>query len=110
MLADQNSACGQNSSTIPHGDLADADNQLHDTGRRRLLAFIERIESVNKAKAILGDDLKAIYDEAKNSGFDVKALRVVIKSRAQDQDKLQAHEGLVATYLHAISDQFLLPM
>lgn len=64
MLADETGPSGQNYIIIPEGALAAADNQLHDTGRERLKAFIERIENVNKARANLGHDLKEIYAEA----------------------------------------------
>jgi uncharacterized protein (UPF0335 family) len=42
------------------------------------------------------------YAEAKGNGFDVKALRTVIRLRKQDENKRREEEAVLTTYLHAL--------
>ena len=46
-----------------------------------LKAFVERIERLEEEKKALADDIRDVYGEAKSTGFDVKALRTIIKMR-----------------------------
>lgn len=68
-----------------------------------LKAYIERIENLNEDKKVVTDDIKSVYDEAANDGFDKKILRTVIKLRAQDPEKREYEESLVETYMNALN-------
>ncbi|BBF92652.1 DUF2312 domain-containing protein [Blastochloris tepida] len=70
--------------------------------RDQLKAVVERIERLEEEKKALSDDIKDIYAEAKGNGFDVKALREIIRLRKQDRDKRQEHEAIVETYMAAL--------
>ena len=50
------------------------------------------------------DQLRTIivYSEATGNGFDVKALRAVIRIRKQDENKRREAEAVLTTYLHAL--------
>jgi len=52
-------------------------------GRDQLKAFIERVERLEEEKKALADDIRDVYAEAKGSGFDVKALRTIVRMRKQ---------------------------
>ena len=39
-----------------------------------------------------------MYAEAKNNGFDVKAIRTIVKERAQDKEKLAEQEAINELY------------
>lgn len=67
-----------------------------------LKAFVERIERLHEEKKAISDDIADVYREAKGTGFDVKALRTVIRLRAQDADERKEQEAIVETYLHAL--------
>jgi uncharacterized protein (UPF0335 family) len=67
-----------------------------------LKAFIERIERLEEEKKALSDDIRDVYAEAKGNGFDVKALRTVVRLRKQDLNERKEQEALVETYLHAL--------
>jgi uncharacterized protein (UPF0335 family) len=67
-----------------------------------LKAFIERIERLEEEKKTLSDDIRDVYAEAKGNGFDVKALRTVVRLRKQDLNERKEQEALVETYLHAL--------
>jgi len=70
--------------------------------RDQLKAFIERIERLEEEKKTIADDIKDVYAEAKGNGFDVKALRVIVRMRKQDVDERKEHEAILDTYLVAL--------
>lgn len=65
--------------------------------KEELIQYIERIEHILEDVKSLNADLKEIYAEAKSSGFDVKALKQIIKIR-QDLDKAAMEEEIVQSY------------
>ena len=67
-----------------------------------LKAFVERVERLEEEKKALSDDIRDVYAEAKGNGFDVKALRQVVRLRKQDADERKEHEAILETYLHAL--------
>ena len=67
-----------------------------------LKAFVERIERLEEEKKALADDIRDVYGEAKATGFDIKALRTIIKMRKEDTDERKEHEAILETYLHAL--------
>jgi uncharacterized protein (UPF0335 family) len=68
----------------------------------QLKAIVERIERLAEDKQAVADDIKEVYAEAKGNGFDVRALRVIIRLRAQDDGERQAHEAILETYMQAL--------
>ena len=68
----------------------------------RLLSLIERIERLGEEKKALQEDIKDIFAEAKGAGFDVKALREVLKLRAQDKEEREEREAIRDAYLRAL--------
>jgi uncharacterized protein (UPF0335 family) len=68
----------------------------------RLKAFVERVEHLEEEKKTISDDIRDVFAEAKANGFDVKALRAIIKMRKQDTDERKEHEAILETYMHAL--------
>lgn len=68
----------------------------------QLRAFVERIERLEEEKKTISDDIKDVYAEAKGNGYDVKALRVIVRLRKQDVDERKEHESILETYMHAL--------
>ena len=68
----------------------------------QLKAIVERIEHLEEEKKAIADDIRDVYAEAKGNGFDVKALRTILKLRKQDRDERQEHEALVELYMSAL--------
>ncbi len=68
----------------------------------QLKAFVERIERLEDEKHTISDDIKEVYAESKGSGFDVKALRAVIRLRKMDAQERQESELILETYLNAL--------
>jgi uncharacterized protein (UPF0335 family) len=71
-------------------------------GRDQLKAFIERIERLEEEKKTISDDIRDVYAESKGNGFDVKALRAVIRLRKQEPQERQEHELILETYMNAL--------
>ncbi len=68
----------------------------------QLKAVVERIERLEEEKKALADDIRDVYAEAKGNGYDVKALRTIIRLRKQDKTERQEHEAILETYMHAL--------
>jgi len=68
----------------------------------QLKAFIERVERLEEEKKTIADDIRDVYAEAKGTGFDVKALRTIVRMRKQDVDDRKEHEAILETYMHAL--------
>lgn len=68
----------------------------------QLKSIVERIEHLHEEKKALGDDCRDVYAEAKAAGFDVKAIRHVVRLRAQDVNERKEQEAVLETYLHAL--------
>jgi uncharacterized protein (UPF0335 family) len=68
----------------------------------QLKAVIERIERLEEEKKATADDIKEVYAEAKVNGFDVKALRTIVRLRKQDVDERKEEEAILETYMHAL--------
>lgn len=50
----------------------------------KLLNFVERVERIEEQRSELAADAREIFAEAKGAGYDVKAMRQVIKLRKMD--------------------------
>ena len=81
---------------------AEQEEVAHRFAKDQLKAFIERVERLEEEKKALSDDIRDVYAEAKGNGFDVKALRTVVKMRKQDVDERKEQEAILETYLHAL--------
>lgn len=68
----------------------------------QLKAIVERIERLEEEKKTIADDIRDVYAEAKGNGFDVKALRTVVRLRKQDKNERQEQEAVLETYMHAL--------
>jgi uncharacterized protein (UPF0335 family) len=78
------------------------DDVAHRFAKDQLKAFVERIERLEEEKKALSDDIRDVYAEAKGNGYDVKALRQVVRLRKQDKDERAEQEAILETYLQAL--------
>ena len=68
----------------------------------KLKRIIESIEKLEAERKDLAADVKAFYEEAKGSGFDVKVLREIIRRRAWEQQERQEHDDTRDMYEQAL--------
>lgn len=64
----------------------------------RLRSLVERHERLEEEVKALRSDQKDIVLEARSAGFDVPALRQVMRFRKMDADKLQSLDDMVDLY------------
>ena len=72
------------------------------TTNNQLKAIVERIERLEEEKKTISDDIRDVYAEAKGNGFDVKALRTIIRMRKQDANERAEQEAILETYMAAL--------
>ncbi len=46
--------------------------------------IVEHIEKLEEGRRGVGADIRQVYTEAKSKGFNVKALRIIVRERQQD--------------------------
>lgn len=67
-----------------------------------LLSYCERIERIEEEKKALQNDIKEIFEEAENRGFDKKALKEVLKRRKMDENDARELDFSVEVYKKAL--------
>ena len=78
--------------------VARIDAEVGGIAADRLRSLIERVEHLEEEKKELSADIRDIFAEAKSAGFDVKAMRAVIKLRKMNVADRDEQEALVETY------------
>jgi len=76
----------------------------------QLKSIVERIERVAEEKDGIASDIRDVYAEAKGNGYDVPALRAIIKLRKEDANKRAERETILETYMHALGMLADLPL
>ena len=75
----------------------------HNTvAKDQVRSIVERVERLNEQKKTITDDIGDVFTEAKSNGLDVKALRTIVRMRAQDAGKRAEQEELLELYMHAM--------
>lgn len=68
----------------------------------QLVLIIERVERLEEERTATAQDIRDVYLEAKGNGFDVKALRAIVKLRKQDSDERREQEAVLDMYKDAL--------
>ena len=70
-----------------------------------LKSAIERIENLEEEKRGIQADIKEIMDELKGKGFDLKAVRAVLKLRKMSTYDREELSSLTEEYLSAVESE-----
>lgn len=86
--------------TIPTatGATTSADN----VASAELRQFIERVERLTEEGQTIRDDIKDVFGEAKGRGYDVKAMKTIIRLRKKDEQERMEENAILSTYLIAL--------
>jgi uncharacterized protein (UPF0335 family) len=76
----------------------------------QLKSIIERIERLEEEKKAIAEDIRDVYTEAKGNGYDVKAMRTIVRMRKQDANERAEQETILETYMHALGMLADLPL
>jgi len=68
----------------------------------QIRSIVERVERLDGEIKELSRDKNEIFLEAKGNGYDVKALRTIVRMRKQDPNDRQEQETILETYMHAL--------
>jgi uncharacterized protein (UPF0335 family) len=80
-------------------------NRVGGVAVDQLKSIIGRVEKLEEEKAGIAADIRDVFTEAKGNGFDVKAIRTIIKMRKQDAQEREEAESVLDTYLRALGMQ-----
>ena len=75
---------------------------LQASAQNQLRQLVEQIERLEEEKKALAADIRDKYLEAKAVGFDVKALRQIVRLRKKSTSERQEEESLLEVYMHAL--------
>ena len=75
---------------------------LNEDAKRKLKGYIEEIERQEDAKAEISESIRDIFAAAKAEGYDVKAMRQVIRLRRKDADERNDELSALEVYMNAL--------
>jgi uncharacterized protein (UPF0335 family) len=87
---------------MPASAAVEKEETAHRFAKDQLKSIIERVERLEEEKKAIADDIKDVFAEAKVNGFDVKALRAIVRMRKQDANERKEQEAILETYMHAL--------
>lgn len=82
--------------------MSEAGHNSSGVANDQLRAYVERIERLNEEKAVLGEDIKNVFLEAKGNGFNAKVMRKLIQRRKMDGDKRAEEDSVLELYEDAM--------
>ena len=88
--------------TAASGDPAKVQQRAERFAKDQLRSIVERIERLEEEKQSISGDIQDVYLEAKGNGFDVKALRTIVRMRRQDAGERREQETILETYMIAL--------
>lgn len=81
---------------------ADQATGVNSTTAQELRLLIERAERLEEEKKGIAEDIKDVFGEAKARGFDVKAMRKIMRIRKQKKEDFEHEEAILETYMAAL--------
>jgi len=75
---------------------------LQASAQKQLRQFVEQIERLEEEKKQIASDIRDKYTEAKAVGFDVKALRQIVRLRKKSNQEREEEESILEVYMHAL--------
>jgi uncharacterized protein (UPF0335 family) len=91
-------AIGDNSSKFAQPIASGSPQQANE----QLRSFVGRIERLEEEKKTIGHDIRDVYIEAKSDGYDLKALRSIIRLRKMNPNDRAKQETILDTYMRAM--------
>lgn len=78
------------------------EDRVNTIAAGQLRSIVERVERLEESKAEIAADIKEVYAEAKADGFDVKALRAIVRMRKQAAAERLEQEAMLDLYKSAL--------
>jgi uncharacterized protein (UPF0335 family) len=101
-MADETKRRGRPKGSGKPRGVGDNSGILSGDAQKQLQSLSKRIVQLLEERDIVNEDIKEVFNEAKDSGFDTKILRKAIARQRADSVKLKAEEDMIDMYLVAI--------
>ncbi|AAU03511.1 GapR family DNA-binding domain-containing protein [Rickettsia typhi] len=66
--------------------------------KEQLEQYISKIERLEEEKSDLAQEVKDIFQDAASHGFDVKAMKAILKLKKLDKNKLAEQDAMLELY------------
>lgn len=80
-------------------------SEIGNNAREQLKSIVERVEAIEAEIKERQSDRADIYKEAGGNGFDVPALKAIVRARREDAAKRQAREAQIEIYRDSLGIQ-----
>lgn len=70
--------------------------------KEQLEQYINKIERLEQEKSELAEEVKNIFQDASSHGFDIKAMKTILKLKKLDKAKLAEQDALLDLYRQAL--------
>jgi uncharacterized protein (UPF0335 family) len=64
----------------------------------QLKSIVERINNLMDARDEVSSDIRDVFAEAKGNGFDIPALRAIVRTQREDAEKRRNREAMIDIY------------
>jgi uncharacterized protein (UPF0335 family) len=71
---------------------------MTEPGDNQLKSIVSRINTLMDERKTISDDIADVFAEAKGNGYDVPALRAIVKAQREEAEKRQAREAMIDLY------------
>lgn len=68
----------------------------------QLKSIISRVEKLEEEKSGIAADIRDVFAEAKGNGFDVTAIRKILKLRKKEPSEREEEQTILDTYMNAL--------
>jgi uncharacterized protein (UPF0335 family) len=68
----------------------------------QLKSLVDRIERLTEQRQEFTDDINEVFADAKASGYDIPALKMILRERKMDSAKLAERESIADVYRSAL--------
>ncbi len=68
----------------------------------QIKSIVDRIERLEDEKTAISLDVREIFAEAKNNGYDIPALREILRIRKMEANKRAERESIIEIYMQAL--------
>lgn len=76
---------------------------INEETRQKLINHILTIEQIETEQQDAGEFKKQKYAEMKSDGFDIKAVREIVKMRRKGIEQIEQEQSILDVYLAAIN-------
>ena len=72
---------------------------LQKSAQDQLRQYIEQLENLEEQKRSMSEDIRDVFTLAKSNGFDVPAMRKIIKLRKKSKSERDEEDAVLETYM-----------